>query len=40
MRPNGYDCGECEFWDDINGCWRDVRDIYLCEIYRELTEGD
>lgn len=21
--PNGYVCGECPEWDDVNGCWAD-----------------
>lgn len=25
MKPDGYLCGECEHWDDINGCWLNCR---------------
>ena len=25
MKPNGYICGECEHWDDVNGCWLNAK---------------
>jgi len=35
INPNGYDCSECEHWDDVNGCWKDFKDVRDCSIIIE-----
>jgi hypothetical protein len=39
-RPNHYDCEECEQWDDINGCWDNVKNIFHCQKYVLIQEGN
>ncbi len=37
--PNGYDCGDCDKWDDINGCLEAKRNIYGCHVWHQLDYG-
>jgi hypothetical protein len=35
MKPSFYICGggspiNCDQWDDVNGCWQDQNDAWLC----------
>jgi hypothetical protein len=37
-KPSFYVCGgggniDCEFWDDINGCWRDETIAEACSVF-------
>lgn len=38
VKPNGYDCGFCEMWDDVNGCWANKKNIITCEAYQRYIE--
>lgn len=39
-RPNGTNCGSCEYWDDVNGCWNDQDDVRICPIWVSEYEGE
>ena len=30
IRPNSNQCEGCPDWDDVNGCWNNVRDVDNC----------
>jgi hypothetical protein len=38
MNPNGYDCGFCEMWDDVNECWANKKNIIFCEAYNRYIQ--
>lgn len=27
IRPSGYACSSCPYWDDINGCWANAMGV-------------
>jgi hypothetical protein len=29
-RPNSQQCGGCPEWDDINGCWDNIKNVDCC----------
>ncbi len=29
-RPNAQQCEGCASWDDVNGCWANVKDVDNC----------
>jgi hypothetical protein len=37
-KPNYEDCQECDSWDDINGCWRNQKDVLRCPKLAEILE--
>ena len=43
MKPNPQNCEGCPSWDDINGCWKDIIDIWDCVFINEedcMFDGD
>ena len=38
--PNGYDCGECENWDPVNGCWANHLDIFDCPVFLTMLRDE
>jgi hypothetical protein len=38
--PNGYDCGGCPDWDDINGCWAGETNVLLCPYLNQEEDFD
>jgi hypothetical protein len=45
-RPNSSQCEGCPEWDDVNGCWDNVKDVDDCPLigedgyYCEYDESD
>jgi len=35
MKPDFEHCQECRYWDDINGCWKDITNIEECPFIDE-----
>ena len=41
MIPGYWVCGggssiDCEYWDDVNGCWQDQSDVDFCRKARDI----
>jgi len=42
MKPSFYVCGgggevNCSDWDDVNGCWQDMINVYDCAKFAQLN---
>lgn len=31
VKPDSYECSDCAYWDDVDGCWCNISDIFLCD---------
>jgi len=42
VKPNFWECQECPHWDDVNGCWRNCKNIFDegCEMPEEGNYND
>lgn len=45
MKPGFYVCGgggnfNCQYWDDINGCWQDQTDALSCPFFKDAGDED
>lgn len=42
MIPTYWLCGggdnvDCQYWDDINGCWNNQANVFECPVYISLV---
>jgi hypothetical protein len=45
MKPSFYVCGgggevNCQYWDDVNGCWQDMDDALACPFFEDSGDED
>ncbi len=45
MKPSFYVCGgggnfDCQYWDDVNGCWQDMTDALCCPFFKDDGDED
>jgi hypothetical protein len=42
VKPNFQDCQECQYWDDVNSCWCNAKNLFdkYCDGPPEMLQED